>query len=1291
MKKIIIPLIIIFFIVLILAGISRISSVNFKKSLDIKKANTQTSQIQGIVLEANELKEGKESAKNNTIYLQNLMDKASKIGGATIKLPSGEYYFGPGGLFNKSEAYALKCMNNVTIIGAGTNENDENTRTTLLPYLTEEEATAIGLTGGSMDMFFYNDYSESSFNNPMFLENANYKDFIINGKYQISINNSYNTTGKGFMINLYKNCNWENVVVKNTIATGFGMDCPINCSLINCKADNCGRGAKITSGGASGFGIGTGYSNNESIYIYNCEANNCRKYGFFFEHQGKFKSLDKSYIYSAQRSNGFVVSNCTASGNTYDFGGERTYDVTYENCTSIESNNSENFGENTNLSAFHFQEQSIRCNIINCTVEKMFNDVKDSEKYYYKPARWALKNGIIDTKDTNWNFVKDEKLTRGKIVLYLHRLNGIPGDKIVYSRSINSINKQIDTGFEDVEGSSPYALAAIYAKKEGIIKGTSKNTFSPDNICDRGTGIIMLYRYAGSPDVDISNNPYTDISGTEKIKAVIWAKENGITSGTTDTTFSPNDVCTNAMFITWLYRMNMTNLNKAYNITYNLLGETVDCSNPNTYTAGEDSFQLAAPTKTGYIFNGWTGSNIEMEGYSTSNLIPNNNIEIKTTDAGNKIYSANWTPIKYKIIFNANGGNGHMEEEIFEYDVPQTLFINNFVKEGYKFTGWNTEEDGSGEKYGNAQAVMNLSSTQDCTINLYAQWIEKNSSNEKNIFIGDSGFVEMRNIVEKAENENIWIAKRGEGIKWFNSYAIPYLEQNCEINENTNIIIKLGENDLFNNKEYTTNNEVDVDKVVEAYVKVLNIKAIEWAQKGAHLYFCSGTPVNTDIVGEERKEKRIEFDGKMKQNLEGYEYIDYYNGMINEFNKKWVRADGSHGVALFYSKAFKITKDALGQNYIPTYEIFNNMTDVDNNDEEYINALKWAYENVYINPISDNEFGPNEECTRADIIALLWRTQGTPCKIQKQHPFTDVNEDDLYYEAVNWGYYKSWTLGKTSTSFCPKDNCTFKEFFKMLYNTEYNENERDSNINILDWADKEKMINGDSISLTDICTRKQTVICLYRFYINNPTNICEIHQYNEGEIILEPTCMEPGIVHYVCTLCGAEYEEEIEALGHNYINNICTICGKIKDNQDEELYVNSKKYITNDNIISKIQPKTTIAELISNLEPDTNATEIKVYKGTTEVDRTEKLATGMKIIFIKNEKTITYEIAVQGDINGDSEANFKDIIKLNKYRLKKIDLGNVCIIAGDVSKNGKIDFIDMVYINKYRLKKINTL
>ena len=88
-----------------------------------------------------------------------------------------------------------------------------------------------------------------------------------------------------------------------------------------------------------------------------------------------------------------------------------------------------------------------------------------------------------------------------------------------------------------------------------MTEGTSATTFSPDAACTRAQIVTFLYRAAGSPAVKSAVNPFTDVSASDYYyNAVLWAVENGITTGTSETTFSPNESCTRAQCVTFLYR-----------------------------------------------------------------------------------------------------------------------------------------------------------------------------------------------------------------------------------------------------------------------------------------------------------------------------------------------------------------------------------------------------------------------------------------------------------------------------------------------------------------------------------------------------------------------------------------------------------------------------------------------------------------------------------------------------------------------------------------------------------------
>ena len=109
--------------------------------------------------------------------------------------------------------------------------------------------------------------------------------------------------------------------------------------------------------------------------------------------------------------------------------------------------------------------------------------------------------------------------------------------------------------FVDVATGSYYEDAVDWAVENGITKGTDDTHFSPDGICTRAQAVTFLWRAAGSPEPETRAMPFTDVPvGSYYYDAVLWAVENGITMGTSDTTFSPDATCSRAQIVTFLWR-----------------------------------------------------------------------------------------------------------------------------------------------------------------------------------------------------------------------------------------------------------------------------------------------------------------------------------------------------------------------------------------------------------------------------------------------------------------------------------------------------------------------------------------------------------------------------------------------------------------------------------------------------------------------------------------------------------------------------------------------------------------
>ena len=112
-------------------------------------------------------------------------------------------------------------------------------------------------------------------------------------------------------------------------------------------------------------------------------------------------------------------------------------------------------------------------------------------------------------------------------------------------------------GFNDVKPGDYFHDAVNWAVEKGITTGASATTFSPNASCTRAQIVTFLWRASGSPEPKTASNPFTDVAANAYYrKAVLWAVENGITTGTSATTFSPDAPCTRAQGVTFLWRAN---------------------------------------------------------------------------------------------------------------------------------------------------------------------------------------------------------------------------------------------------------------------------------------------------------------------------------------------------------------------------------------------------------------------------------------------------------------------------------------------------------------------------------------------------------------------------------------------------------------------------------------------------------------------------------------------------------------------------------------------------------------
>ena len=171
-----------------------------------------------------------------------------------------------------------------------------------------------------------------------------------------------------------------------------------------------------------------------------------------------------------------------------------------------------------------------------------FDDVQDESQYFFDPVYWAVDKEIT-TGTTQTTFSPNKGCTRAQVVTFLWRAAGRP------------MPKTEKNPFTDVSADAYYYNAVLWAVEENITKGTSDTTFRPDQTCTRGQIVTFLCRRSGEPEPETAENPFEDVrEGEYYYNAVLWAVENGITTGTSKTAFRPNSTCTRGQIVTFLYR-----------------------------------------------------------------------------------------------------------------------------------------------------------------------------------------------------------------------------------------------------------------------------------------------------------------------------------------------------------------------------------------------------------------------------------------------------------------------------------------------------------------------------------------------------------------------------------------------------------------------------------------------------------------------------------------------------------------------------------------------------------------
>lgn len=171
-----------------------------------------------------------------------------------------------------------------------------------------------------------------------------------------------------------------------------------------------------------------------------------------------------------------------------------------------------------------------------------FEDVADEKSYYYKPVYWAVENNITSGY-TPTHFAPNMACTRGQVVTFLWRTANKPEPSTTTCK------------FTDVSENAYYRKAVLWAVEEGITSGLTDTLFGPDVECSRAQIVTFMWRFADKPEPKTLECPFIDVADTVYYrKAVLWAVENGITSGYSADYFAPDLFCTRGQIVSFLYR-----------------------------------------------------------------------------------------------------------------------------------------------------------------------------------------------------------------------------------------------------------------------------------------------------------------------------------------------------------------------------------------------------------------------------------------------------------------------------------------------------------------------------------------------------------------------------------------------------------------------------------------------------------------------------------------------------------------------------------------------------------------
>ena len=345
--------------------------------------------------------------------------------------------------------------------------------------------------------------------------------------------------------------------------------------------------------------------------------------------------------------------------------------------------------------------------------------------------------------------------------------------------------------------------------------------------------------------------------------------------------------------------------------------------NSQTFAYGvEQSLAANTFTRTGYDFAGWSDTQDGDVVYADRALVNN------LTDVDGTVITlyAKWMPTTYTVAFNANGGDGNMDNQTFTYDVEQSLTANAFTRTGYDFAGWSDTQDGD-ILYADREAVKNLAAIDGAVVTLYAQWAAKTNP----------GGVPTYPVTVSADIEN--------GAVYVSTSRAP---------AGSMVTVTIAPDEGYELYGLTitdrNGNEVKPAKVSDTkYTFKMPASGVEIWASFRELY--TGPLPFTDVA-------------ENAWYAEAVRYV-YKHGLMDGTGVNTFDPDATTSRAMIATILWRMAGSPVVIGDIGFSDVANG--------QWYSEAIRWAATEGIVDGYDNGKFGPNDPITREQFAAMLWR------------------------------------------------------------------------------------------------------------------------------------------------------------------------------------------------------------------------------------------------------------------------------------------------------------------------------